>query len=61
MTFKLVMRKSQREAGQSQHGEDKGLQETNNQAEHYPEFRYNPRSQLVQYNQQDFACQNVTE
>jgi hypothetical protein len=48
-------------AGKSQHGENEGLQEANEQAEHYPEFGHDPRSQLIQYNQQNFACQDVTK
>ena len=48
-------------AAQCQNRKDKGLDKANEQAEHYPELRNNPRRQLVKNYQQNFACQNVTE
>ena len=48
-------------AAQRQNGKDKSLNEANEQREHYPQFRNYPRSQLIQYDQQDFACQDVTK
>ena len=46
---------------QRQHRENKRLQETDEQAEHYPKLGYDPGRQLIQYDQQDFACQDVAE
>ena len=43
----------------AQAAHDKIMAET--KAEHYPQFGHNPGSQLIQYNQQNFTCQNVTE
>ena len=52
---------NRRQSNDGQHGKDKGLQETNDQAEADPKIRDDERDQLIQDGKQDFTGKDVAK